>query len=509
MPASMHLTRIALGLMALTLCSKALGFGREIVLAAQLGATQAGDAFKVAVFIPMMLFGVVAAALTNTFIPLMAEREIKAGRGSVESFVPNVSNVVTIILVLLAALGMMFTPWIVKVVAPGFKQETYRLTVVLTYWLMPSIAVMGFLGLTTGYLNFRGVFVLPAASGFVFNLLMISCLFLLIPKMGVSGAAAGTLFGYGGQGLFLLACAWRYGYRFRLSLDWRDPFLLRMAALAAPMILGTAVGVLAHLVDRIFASCLTPGSISALDYAVRLTDLALGIFVLVVGNVYLPSLSRHHTSRDWDAYSSHLSGAVTLVIYVMFPVTAWLMLVAQPIVSLCFERGVFDARATVLTGTALFYYAIGLVGFAFQDILSRAFYALQDTVTPVINGVFMVILNIMLNCLLIRVMGLGGIAFSTSIAATLMALYLLYRLRRKIAQLNLRPVWVAAVKSGLAVVIMAVGVKGLDCFLTEHLTGEFGLLFRVALDAFSGAILYLTLLYCLKVPELQNLMRRS
>ncbi|MEW6181585.1 MAG: murein biosynthesis integral membrane protein MurJ [Bacillota bacterium] len=503
------MTTIAAGLMVLTLFSKVLGFLREIILAARLGATPAGDAFKVAGFAPMVLFTAVSLAIPNTLIPLLTERAEKAGPKAVDRYVANLTNSITIVLIVAAGLGMLCTPWIIKLVAPGFKEETYRLTVELSYMLMPCITIMGLLGLTTAYLYFRRAFAFPAASGLVFNLVMITSLLILVPKVGLHGAVAGIILAYLGQCLFLLSCAWRYGYRFRLILDLRDPYLKRMAALALPMLAGSAVTAFTNLFDRVFASYLAPGSIAALDYAVLLTDSAFGIFVLAVGSVYFPALSQSCTRQDWEAYSRQLLRASTMVIYIIFPIAVGLAVTAQPVVSLFFERGEFDARASLMTAAALLFYALGMVGHSLQDIFSKAFYALQDTITPVRNGVAMVIINISLNYFLVKAMGLGGIALSTSIAFTLTAFLLSYGLKRKVQGFNCRLLWIALFKSGLAVLVMGFAIKSCDCLLSQHFSGKTGLLCRVALDFFWGGIVYTTALYLLKVPVFQEFWGRG
>ena len=199
LPYSKSLGKAAAGVILVSLFSKMLGFGREIVIAAQLGATSAGDIFRVATFLPTMLFGILAYGFTNTFIPLLTEQETKAGHGAVKRYVTNVTNAITVLMVLLTALGMLLNPWIVKVIAPGFNRETYQLTVAATYWLMPNIVLLGFIGLATGYLNYRQIFVLPRISGLVFNLLIITTLVILVPRIGLFGAVAGLIVAYTGQ----------------------------------------------------------------------------------------------------------------------------------------------------------------------------------------------------------------------------------------------------------------------------------------------------------------------
>lgn len=500
-----NLAQAAVGIIVITILSKILGFGREIVIAGHLGTTSAGDAFKVATFLPMMLFGIIATALTTTFIPLLTELEIKAGQMAVNRYIANVTNSITLLMITMAALGMFLNPWIVKGIAPGFNPATYKLTVELTYWLMPVIILLGFIGLTTGYLNFRHVFSLPRIGGFVFNGLFITLTIILVPRMGVYGAVAGLITAYGGQVLFLLIVAWRFGYRPAFILDWRDPYLLRMLTLAIPMLIGSVSGIPAKMVNRIFASSLAEGSIAALDYAARVNEFALGIFVAAIGSVYFPTLSRAGAARDWAGYRDHLLKAVSYIIYIIIPVGVGLMILGQPLIRLLFERGTFDERATAMTAAALFYYNIGLLGTALQDIFSQAFYALQDTVTPIINGVIMVLINVVLTCLLVQVMGLGGITLATSIAASIMVFYLARRLQSRVSGLAYLPIRAALLKGGAAVLLMAIGVKGCDVLWASVLTGTWGLFLRVAMDVVLGGILYFAALWFLKVPELREM----
>ncbi|AVX30373.1 putative peptidoglycan lipid II flippase [Carboxydocella thermautotrophica] len=501
-----RLARAAAGMVVVSLLSKILGFGRETVIAAQLGATAAGDAFKVASFIPMMLFNIIAAALGNTFIPLLTELETSRGEKELNRYVANVTNSITVIALVFAGLGMLLNPWLVKLIAPGFKAETYQLTVELVYWLMPCIVLLGFIGLTTGYLNFRHVFARPLLGGVVFNIIIIAGLILLVPWLGVQGAVLALLLAYGGQVLYQLAVAIRYGFRFRPVLDWREPYLKRMLKLAVPVIIGTAVWTVSTLVDRIFASSLAEGSISALDYAARLNSFALGLFVSAIASVYFPTLSRAGAARDWGAFNDHLLRAININIYIILPMAVGLLVLAQPIVRLLFERGAFDSRATAMTAEALAFLSLGLLAFALREIFSRAFYSLQDTLTPLTNGIMTVLLNVGLNAILVRLMGLSGIALATSLASNLMILYLGWRLKGKAPRLSYRPVWIAAGKGVVAVLAMALAVKGCDLLLARWGSQHWGLVLRVGLDIVLGAGVYFLALWWLKVTELQELL---
>lgn len=501
-----NLAKAAVGMMVITLFSQILGFGREIVIAAQLGATSAGDAFKMAVFIPVMLFGVVNYALAHTFIPLLTEQEARSGQTAVNRYTANITNIITALLFSLSVLALLINPWIVRWMAPGFDQPTYQLTVQLTYLIMPVILLLGLIGLTTGYLHFRQVFTLPQIGGIVFNILIIGSLIVLVPKLGVKGAIIAMITGYSGQVLFLFSIAWHHGYRFRLVFDWQDPYLLRMLKLASPMVVGTAVGMLAKIVDRIFASTLSEGCISALDYAVLLNEFAFTVFVINIGSVYFPTLSQAGCLSNWRNYRDHLLRGANFIIYLILPVSAGLMTLCEPIVSLVFQRGAFDFRATAMTSTVLFYYNIGLLGTSLQYFLSQGFYAIQDTVTPIINGIFMVLLKILLTFILVKVMGLGGITLATSLASSLMVFYLAYRLKNKIPELDYRTIKIAIIKGGLAAFLMAAAVMEIDLILTRPDAGRTGLLIRLLLDVGLGALVYCLILQVLRVKELQELL---
>ncbi|MDD2498719.1 MAG: murein biosynthesis integral membrane protein MurJ [Desulfitobacteriaceae bacterium] len=496
------LAKATVGVMIATLASQSLGFGREIIIAAQLGVTSFGDAFKIASFIPMMLFSIVNYALTNTFIPLLAEQEKKTGKTGVSRYVANVSNVITALLVLFTLGGMLLNPWIVKAIAPGFTPDTYRLTVSLTYWVMPIIILLGLSGLATGYLNFYQVFVLPRLGGIIFNLLIIISLVVLVPKWGVFGAIAAMIAGYSAQVIFLLIAAWYHGYRFQAVFQWRDPYLFRMLKLASPMLIGTAAGVIAKSVHRIFASSLAEGCISALDYAALITDFSLGIFVSTICNVYFPTLSRAGSTENWPVYRQHFLRATSIIIYIMLPVSAGLMVLGEPIVSLVFERGAFGSRATEMTVIALFFYSAGLVGSSLQNFFSQAFYAVQDTVTPIINGFIMVVLNIFLTAVLIRSMGLGGITLATSLAGSVMVFYLARRLKRKINGLSFQPLKTTFIKSFISVLIMTAVVKSLDWFLISSTGMKSILPLRLFLDISAGILTYFFALIIFRSAEL-------
>lgn len=502
LPQGRTLAKAAIGVIVITFLSKILGFGREMAVAAQLGATSEGDAYKVAIFVPMMIFSVISSALSNTFIPLLAEQETK-GPKVVQRYISNVTITLSLLFIVVAGLSLFFNPWIVKAIAPGFDNSTYQLTVRLTYWLTPSIIFLGFIGLNFGYLHFRQVFVLPGLSGFIFNFINIAALLIWVPRIGVFGAVAGMLAAYCGQMVFLAVLAWLKGYRVSFYLNWHDPALKKMMLLAMPMIVGTATGVMANWVDRIFASALAPGSISALDFATRLNDFALGIFVSTIGGVYFPTLSRLSATGEWEEFKRHLLRVISLVIYMVLPMALGMMLLAEPIVQLIFQRGAFDLRATNMTANALFYYTIGLCGFAIQVIFSQTFYALRNTLIPVLSAVIMVLINIVLNYFLVKFMGLGGIAFSTSIASIIMIFFMPWKLKQKVPRLCYSPLKIVILKGLLAVLIMALGVKGCDLVLGMLVIGKLGLLVRVSVDISLGAILYLLSLKILRVPEVE------
>jgi putative peptidoglycan lipid II flippase len=486
-----------------TLVSKVLGFFRELLIGMKFGATHVSDAYYVSLTVPAVVFATVAGALSTTFIPVYSDIETRNGERKAAEFAANLFNVVLVISAVVSLLGAIFARPLVKLVAMGFTGETLALAASLTRITMFICVFVGMSNILTGFLQSRREFATPALIGIPYNFIIIGAL-LASSIVGVRGLVVASVAAAFAQAAVQLPAAVKKGFRLLLKLDFADRDLIHMGVLVIPVVVGTGVGQLNTLVDRMLASGLAEGSIAALNFASRLNAFAFGLFSVSVATVVYPALSKLSAKQDMDGFKNALGRAVGFVAAIIMPMTVGAVVLRVPIVRFLFERGAFDERATFMTATALMYYSVGMVGFGLRDVLSRGFYSLQDTKTPMINGALAMAVNIVLNLILVRFMGMGGLALATSISAILGTLLLFYSLRKKIGNIGGRRILTGFIKSGAACAVMGISVYFIYSYMSSTFMPQ-NMLFQ-ALDLgaaiLAGATVYLLVGFLLKMDEL-------
>lgn len=482
--------------------SKITGFARELLIGIKFGATWATDAYLVSLTVPGVIFAVIADSLSTTFIPVYSEIDAKKGKASAIKFAGNLFNVVFFFAALLSVFGAVFAKPIVKIVAMGFTGETLTAATSFTRITMFMCIFVGMSKILTGFLQTNQQFAVPAIIGIPYNLMIIAAL-LFSSRFGIWGLVTASVAAAMMQVVIQIPAARSNGFVFRGGLDFREVGLRRMAVLVMPVVLGTGVGQINTLVDRMLASGLPEGSIAALNFANRLNGFAFGLFTLSVATVIYPTLSMLSAEGDIQGFKNALGRAMGIVIAVILPMTAGAVLLREPIIRLLFERGAFDSRATQMTATALLYYSPGMVGFGLRDVLSRGFYSLQDTKTPMINGIAAMIVNIILNLVLVRFMGLGGLALATSISAIFGTVLLLKDLRRKVGPIGGKKIATSMIKScaacvAMSIVVLAVYSKMKLLFPPVSTTSQ---ALDVFVTVFGGAAAYFAACLILRVEE--------
>ena len=227
----------------------------------------------------------------------------------------------------------------------------------------------------------------------------------------------GALIAIFSQFLLLIIYVYKSKYTYQFKLDFKDDNIRKMMILAFPAILGTSVAQINILIDRTMASKIAVGGITALNYSSTLSVVIIGIFVLSISTVIYPKISKICAENKMDELKSVLSGAISAVNVMVMPAIVGLMIFAEPIVELLYGRGEFDITALLMTSNALFFYSIGIIGLSHREILSNTFFSLQDTKTPMINAAIAMVLNIVLNIVLSKYLGIGGLALATSISS--------------------------------------------------------------------------------------------
>ncbi|MDI6686975.1 MAG: murein biosynthesis integral membrane protein MurJ [Desulfobacterales bacterium] len=496
---------------AATLLSRLFGFIRDVVIAWFLGAGLSSDAFFVAFRIPNLLRRLFAeGSLSIAFIPVFTECLTVKGREEAFKLARAATWLLSMILAIVAVVGILLSPVIIKIIAPGFidSPEKFSLTVNLTRIMFPYIFFIGLVALFMGILNSLGHFAAPALAPVFLNIAMICSVFFISPYMTdpVTGLAIGVLIGGVLQLAFQIPFLIKKGLYFWQKVKIFHPGLKRIGLLMLPTLFGAAVYQINILVSTLLASLLPEGSVSYLYYADRLVQFPLGIFAIAAATAILPSISRQAASKDLEAVKTTFSHAMNLVLFITIPSMVGLIILREPIVALLFKRGVFGSEATQLTAYALLYYGIGLWAFSGVRIVVSTFYALQDTKTPVRMAVISIIANIVLGIILMGPLAHGGLALATSLASMLNLGLLVRALRIKLGSLGLRSIAESTCKSLLCAAIMGVIISMGSIFMIPLADGSlYGLFFGLMGTIIIGFLLYGFFSFLIKSPELEKI----
>ncbi len=440
--------------------SRLTGLAREIIIGAQFGTSAALDSYLAAFRVPDLLFQLVAGgALGSAFIPTFATYLVDDDERGAWLLFSRVLNLVTLALVVMAALGALFAPVLVeRIIAPGFTPEQQTLTANLMRWMMVSTVIFGASGLVMAALNALQHFLLPAAAPVVYNLSIILGAWFLAPTMGVYGLVVGVMVGSVGHLLVQLPGLVRRHARY--SFDWtvRDAGVHEVIRLMAPRVLGLLFVQLHFLVNTILASRLVSGSLSALNFAWLLMLLPLGVFAQAIATASFPTLSAQVAAGQRDAMRATFSQTLRIVFFLTIPAAVGLFILRVPIIQLLLERREFTAESTRMVAYALQFYALGLVAHSTVEITVRGFYAMHNTWTPVVVGVIAMSLNVALSLLWVGALGHGGLALANTTATTLEMLVLLWLINRLIGGLDKRSLSAAVLRSLAATLVMAGGL---------------------------------------------------
>ena len=420
---------------SLTLVSRVLGFTRDILTAAILGAGPVADAFFVAQRLPNLFRSLFAeGALSAAFVPLASGAMTEGGTTQVRQFAEEAFAVLFTVLLGFVLLSEIFMPWVMRAIAPGFSAEPgkFELVITLSRITFPYLLLISLTALLGGLLNALDKFAAPAATPILLNLSLITALYLMARFGWRDGHALAWALSAAGVAQFLwlrLACA-RAGLPLRLRLPRLTPRVRETLRIMAPGVFGAGVTQLNLLISTALASLLAGGSVSYLYYADRLNQLPLGVVGIAIGTAILPSLSRQVRVGDAAGAMATQNRGVELAFLLTLPAAAALIVLAGPILAVLFERGAFGPADVSATAAALAAYAVGLPAFVLVKVLAPGFYARRDTATPVKVAVTAVVVNFLLTLVLMQFLAHVGVAIALSASGWMQALILLVLLAR-------------------------------------------------------------------------------
>ncbi|MGB2833589.1 MAG: murein biosynthesis integral membrane protein MurJ [Methylotenera sp.] len=432
----MNLLKVLAKVGSMTFVSRILGFVRDTLIARAFGASMLSDAFIVAFKIPNLLRRISAeGAFSQAFVPILGEYKSQRSFDETHALVSRVGTWLGLILIAVTLLGMLAAPFIVMLIAPGFKADATKmqLTIELLRITFPYIFFISLVSMAGGVLNTYNKFSIPAFTPVWLNVAMIAAVLFFADHFDEPIKVLAWAVFVGGvlQLAFQVPFLKQIGLLPRIDFT-HDEGVWRVLKLMGPAVLGVSIAQISLILNTIFASFLKTGSVSWLYYADRLMEFPTGVLGVALGTILLPSLSKAFASKDETEYKQLLDWGLRLTFMLAAPAAVALAVLATPLVSALFFYGKFTPLDVAMTEQALIAYSVGLLGLILVKILAPGFYARQDIKTPVKIGIFTLVLTQLMNLLFVFALDLrhAGLALSIGLGACANASLLYYFLRK-------------------------------------------------------------------------------
>ena len=415
---------------AATFLAKVCGLIRDMLIAAFFGTGIEADAYMTATRLPTTLFDIViGGVISAAFIPVFNSVLEKEKREEALKFANRFIGMVLLISGLIAVFGIVFSDYLITFMAPDFSKEAHDLSRQLSSIMFPMIIFTGLAFSFVGILQSFGEYNIPAVMSLVSNLAVILYFIVFGKKFGVYGLAVTMLAAWGLQVLIQIPSLVRFRYKFRPTLNFRDKNIITAMKLALPMLISTWVQPLYTIINTRLASGIYKG-VSSLEYANRLYIVITGVFSFVITNLMFPKMSRANVSGDTEEAKQMTVMSLKLISLVILPVMAVFIVLAKPIIAILYQHGGFLAEDTLRSGTALSCYAAGMIGMAYNEILSKSFFSMQNSKTPMVNALISMAVNIAAAYMLSGIFGIAGLAAATACGSAANAVLNYFAMKR-------------------------------------------------------------------------------
>lgn len=440
--------------------SRLTGFIRQTLVPSVIGSNELGDAYDFAFKITDLMFyllvgGSIAAALIPVLTGYIAKKEEKDGWTAVSTFV----NTMFLAMLTLVVLGIIFAPQIVPLLALGFSETQISLIVDLTRILLPSVGIMMLAGMVNGILNAYHRFSAAAYGPSLYNVL---CAFSIIflSRISIQAIAVGVLCSALAYFLFQLAFALKNMKHYRVVIDYRHKGSRRMFRLAVPSLLSSSIAQVNVFITSMLTTLYPAGSVVALNIADRIWQTPYGIFAQGMGIAMLPTLSEHYAADKLDEFKRILIKGLNTVMLLTVPSAAALAVLAKPLIEFFKFSAKFDSGSMATAQRILIFFTVALLAHSLLTILIRAFYAVNDTKTPLFTGIIEILINIGGAYLLYRFtdLGAGGMALSFSIAGVVNAVLLFFLINKKVNGLGLGNFLRFSIKAIVSAILMSAAI---------------------------------------------------
>lgn len=478
-----------------------VGFALQLLVAYYFGAGNQTDAFFMAQSTSEMLAKLLmGGSITAVFIPIFIERLAKNKEDDAWHGALNIINSTAVVYIVILCFIWVFAAPFIRFIAPGFTGDTYTLTVSLLRLLLPSFLFLFLVEFATSILHSFKIFALPASLRIVAPAISIVSVALFVRTIGVHALAVGVVAGSLVQLIILTTGLYKRGMRYQLFIDMKDPVMRALGKLVYPFIFSALVTQMAGIVYRVLVSTLEEGSLSALKFAEKITQLLTIVFLNSVTIVLYPLLSEKASANDTIGMKSTIGNAIRLIVFVTLPIILAVAILREPIVTFLYQRGSFSAADTAATSLALLYLVLGLTTTGISSILGHAVLAMQKTRAAVAITIGSQIIAITLFYILVPGMGLGGLALASSLVPLSSALFYFLYLRTHIVSLETIFMHPTYIKTIVLALVSSLVIWGLVYIVPTQVP------LAILLPALGGAICYLALAHVWHIEEMQELL---
>ncbi len=501
------------GVVALsTLCSRILGLVRDVLMAAYFGAARTADVFYISFMIPNLFRRLVAeGALTISFIPVYTETRIHYGDDESMKLAQKVMTVQAVFMIIIISAGILFSPQIMTLFFGSDSPEVLSLSVNLTRIMFPYLFFVGFVAFAMGFLNSHRHFFSPAIAPVLLNVGMITGIVFLsrLFKEPVYGVALGVLIGGFLQLVIQIPYMLKEGFVFKISVDFTHPGIKKIFRMLSPALFGIAIYQINTLVSNALATMIPEGSVSYIYYTNRLTELVLGVFIVSIGNVILPEMSRLTALDDSKKFKKLFSDSVSSALFLAVPASAALIAAGIPVISVIFMHGKFSYNDVLLTYYSLVSASLGIIFVAALRITTPAFYAMKDTKTPVISAAASLIVNVVAGYILMHTpLKHAGLTLANTISAIVQIGILMALLNKKTGGLDVKRIMNSLMKFIAASAVMAAVILWIASFVDWRNDSFYIKSIFLTLIVFSGGGVYFIICYVLQSAEMLFFVRK-
>lgn len=495
-------SKVMIVLLLISLLSKIAGMLRESFIASAFGAGYEVDAYNIAYIVPFLLFSLIGPALTTTFIPILSETYEKDSKKEMYKLANNVISIVLSITIIVFILGELFPDIFVGILAPKFNKDTMDLAISLTRLSMINVL---FIGLNYGFisiLNVLGEFTSTGITGLLLNIPII--LYVTLNKSyRIESLMFYTMIGYGIQILAHIPFLLKHNYKYKFNISFNDNRIKRMIGLIIPIIIGIGVNQVNVIIDRMMASGLQEGTISAIAYANKTNDIVYTLLTSSIMVVIFPIISKSANKNDnYFTFKNILKKVEEIIIFIIVPATLLLAYLREDVLTVLFKYGAFNNQALKYTSIALFYLSFSTIFYLLRDIYNKGLLALQDTKSSVINTSIGMLINIVINLATVNKLGIVGLCLGTTISSVVTSILLRRKLYKKIDLQISKHGILSRVKIFVNSILMIIVLEIFNEIIFEFLDANLSSIIKLTINLLLGIIIYFIVSYFTKSKEL-------